>query len=217
MHVVCDFIPIRREPVINISRKKEEPFMKNAHTGKIYCHILTVLLCALVLVMLACTFAPYYTISEPYHFVLNQNPTLDHYSLVDVMWMDTNVVTTFFTEDYPSFDINYFVTNLVLSFIFALATVVTCVVHLANEMRRFPSMVSGVFTHICGLLWVLFTMMGYLNNAMLDLGVPAFVGIRTVLIAVSIIGAVVYAVRLVIWILTEIKVSQERKSRLALL
>ena len=191
--------------------------MKNAHSGKIVCHILTVLMAAIVLVMIACCFSPYYTISEPYHFILNPEPVLDHYNLIDVMWTDTKVVTTFFKEDYPNFDINYYVTNMVLSFIFALATVVTCIVHLANEMRRYPSMVSGVFTHICGLGWVIFTFMGYLNNEMLDMGVPAFMGIRPVLLGVSAVGAVIVLVRLAAWIRTEIMVSKERKARLALL
>lgn len=191
--------------------------MKNAHSGKIFTHILTVLMCVSVLVMLGCCFAPYYTISEPYHFILNPNPTLDHYSLIDVMWTDTKVVTTYFTEQYPSFDINYYVINMVLSFIFGVFSVVTCVWHLSNEMRRFPTMVSGIFTNICGFLWAIFTFMGYANNEMLDLGVPAFMGIRTVILIVSAVGAVVIALRFVVWLLTEIMVSKERKARLALL
>ena len=189
--------------------------MKNAHSGKIFTHILTVLMCAIVLVMIGCCFSPYFTIAEPYHFILNPNPTLDHYTLIDVMWTDTKVVTTYFTEDYPNFDINYFVTNMVISFIFALGSVVTCIWHLVNEMRRFPSMVSGVFTHICGLGWAAFTFMGYANNAMLDMGVPAFMGVRTLLLAVTAVGAVVVVGRLVVWTLTEIMVSKERKARLA--
>ena len=191
--------------------------MKNAHTGKIVTHMLTLALLSIVLVMLASCFSPYFTIAEPYHFILNPNPTLDHYSLVDLMWMETKVVTTFFTEQYPSFDINYYVTNMVLSFIFGLATVVTCLVHLSNEMRRFPSMVSGVFTHICGLLWALFTLLGYVSNEMLDLGIPAFMGIRSTIILLTIVGVVIYLIRLVVWVLTEIMVVKERNARLALL
>lgn len=191
--------------------------MKNAHSGKILTHILTVAMCVIVLAMLGCTFAPYFTISEPYHFILNPNPTLDHYTLVDVMWSDVQVVTTYFADQYANFDINVYVINMVLSFIFGILTVVTCVWNLANEMRRFPSMVSGVFTHICSILWAVFTLLGYTNNDMLDLGVPAFMGIRNVIIIVSVVGAVMAAIRLVVWVLTEIKVSQERKARLALL
>ena len=200
-----------------ISLKKEELLMKNAHSGKILTHMLTVAMAAIVLVMLACCFSPYFTIAEPYHFILNPNPTLDHYTLIDVMWTDVKVVTTYFTEQYPSFDINYYVINMVLSFIFGLGSVVTCLWHLSNEMRRFPSMVSGVFTHICGFLWAIFTLLGYASNEMLDLGVPAFMGIRSTILIVTAVGAVVVAARFVIWLLTEIKVSQERKARLALL
>lgn len=200
-----------------ISLKKEEPFMKNAHSGKIVTHILTVLMCVVILVMLACCFSPYYTISEPYHFILNPNPMPDHYTLIDVMWTDTKVVTTYFTEQYANFDINNYVINMVLSFIFGIGTVATCIWHLANEMRRYPCMVSGVFTNICSFGWVAFTLMGYLNNQMLDLGVEKFMPIRTTIIILTIVGAVVVAVRFVVWLLTEIMVSKERKARLALL
>lgn len=191
--------------------------MKNAHSGKILTHILTVLMCAVILLMIACCFSPYFTISEPYHFILNPNPMPDHYTLIDVMWTNTKVITTFFSNQYANFDINDYVINMVLSFIFGVATVGTCVWHIANEMRKYPAMVSGVFTNICGFGWALFSLMAYLNNAMLDLGVPAFMGIRTAIIILSVVGTVVVVVRFVVWLLTEIKVAQERKARLALL
>ena len=189
--------------------------MKNAHSSKIITLILTVMTCAVILLMIACCFAPYYTISEPYHFILNPNPMPDHYSLNDVMWTDTKVITTYFTEDFPSFDINYFVTNMVLSYILGLLTLVSCGFYIANEMRRFPSFVSGVFTCITSVLWALFSLLAYPSNAMLDLGVPKFMGIRSVIIVICIVGAVLAVVRTVCWIITEIKVSQERKARLA--
>lgn len=191
--------------------------MKNAHAGKTVTHILTVLICAVILVMIGCCFSPYYTISEPYHFILNPNPMPDHYSLIDVMWTDTKVVTTYFTEQYSNFDINDYVINMVLSFIFGVGTVATCVWHIANEMRRFPTLVSGIFTNICSFGWVAFSLMAYLNNAMLDLGVPKFMGIRTTIIILTIAGTVIVAARFVVWLLTEIQVSKERKARLALL
>ena len=189
--------------------------MKNAHSSKIISLILTVMTCAVILLMIACCFAPYFTISEPYHFILNPNPMPDHYSLNDVMWTDTKVITTYFKEDFPSFDINYFVTNMVLSYILGLLTLVSCGFYIANEMRRFPSFVSGVFTCITSVLWALFSLLAYPSNAMLDLGVPKFMGIRSVIIVICIVGAVLAVVRTACWIITEIKVSQERKARLA--
>jgi len=191
--------------------------MKNAHSGKTLTHIFTVLMCVVILLMIACCFSPYYTISEPYHFILNPNPMPDHYSLMDVMWTNTKVITTFFKDQYSNFDINNYVTNMVLSFIFGIGTVATCVWHLANEMRRYPSMVSGIFTNVCGFGWAIFSLLGYLNNDMLDLGVPKFMGIRTTIIILSIVGTVIVAARFVIWLLTEIKVVKERNARLALL
>lgn len=191
--------------------------MKNAHSGKIITLILTVMTCAVILLMIACCFAPYFTISEPYHFILNPNPMPDHYSLNDVMWTDTQVITTYFKEDFPSFDINYFVTNMVLSYILGLLTLVSCAFYITNEMRRFPSFVSGVFTCITSILWAVFSLLAYPSNAMLDMGVPKFMGIRSVIIVICIVGAVLAVVRTACWILTEIKVSQERKARLALL
>lgn len=210
------FYPLRPVGLITPS-KKEEPFMKNAHTGKIITHILTILMCAVILVMIGCCFNPYFTVSKPYHFILNPNPVPDHYSLIDLMWTDTVVITEAFEEMYPGFDINLYVTNLVLSFIFGIATVITCIWHLANELRRFPTMTSGIITNICGICWAAFSLLGYLNNAMLDAGTEAFMGIRTVIIILSAVGAVLVAVRFVVWLLTEIQVVKERKARLALL
>ena len=83
--------------------------MKNTNLGKTICMILSVLLCVLVLAMFGCCCSPYYTISEPYHYVLNPNPMPSHYTLMDVMWMDTKVVTTYFTDMYSNFNINDYV------------------------------------------------------------------------------------------------------------
>mgnify|MGYP006967417459 CR=1 FL=1 len=107
--------------------------------------------------------------------------------------------------------------SIILSFVFGVATVITCIWHFANEFRKFPCMTSGVFTNICGILWALFSLLGYLNNAMLDAGVPAFMGVRTVIIALTIAGTVLVVIRFVMWLLTELQVSKERKARLALL
>ena len=191
--------------------------MKKAHTGKVVTHIFTILMCAAILVMIGCCFNPYFTISKPYHFILNPNPQLEHYSLIDLMWTDTVAITESFTEMYPGFDINLYVTNLVLSFVFGIATVLTCVWHFANEFRRFPSLTSGIFTNICAICWAAFSLMGYLNNAMLDAGVEAFMGIRNVIIITVITGTALAAIRFVVWLLTEIQVVKERKARLALL
>lgn len=191
--------------------------MKITHTGKTITHILTILMCAVILVTIGCCFNPYFTVSRPYHFILNPNPVPDHYSLIDLMWTDTVVITEAFDEMYPGFDINLYVTNLVLSFIFGIATVITCIWHIANEFRRFPSVTSGIVTHICGIGWAVFSLIGYLNNAMLDAGMEAFMGIRTLIIILSVVGTVLVVARFVVWLLTEIQVSKERKARLALL
>lgn len=191
--------------------------MKNTNLGKTICMILSVLLCVLVLAMFGCCCSPYYTISEPYHYVLNPNPMPSHYTLMDVMWMDTKVVTTYFTDMYSNFNINDYVTNMVLSFIFGAATVITTIWHSINEMRRFPSMTSGIFVAICSILWGVFSLLAYPMNVMLDMGVEKFMGIRPVIIIISIVGAVLALVRFVIWLLTEIEVSKQRKARLALL
>ena len=191
--------------------------MKNAHTGKTITHVLTILMCAVIIAMIGCCFNPYFTVAEPYHFILNPNPTPDHYTLIDLMWLETPLITDVFEEQYPGFDINLYVTNLVLSFVFGVATVITCIWHFANEFRKFPCMTSGVFTNICGILWALFSLLGYLSNALLDAGVPQFMGVRTIIIALSIAGTVIVAIRFVAWLLTEIQVSKERKARLDLL
>lgn len=191
--------------------------MMKAHTGKTITHVLTILMCAVIIAALACCFNPYFTVSEPYHFILNPNPTPDHYTLIDLMWLETPMITEVFEEQYPGFDINLYVTNMVLAFIFGAATVITCIWHFANEFRRYPCMTSGVFTNICAFCWSIFSLLGYLNNAMLDAGVPAFMGIRTVIIALTIAGTVLVVIRFVMWLLTELQVSKERKARLALL
>lgn len=191
--------------------------MKNVNLGKTVTHVVGVVVCAIILVTFGCFCSPYFTIVEPYHFVLNPNPTPDHYTLMDVMWLDTKVVTTYFTDMYSNFDINNYVTNMALAFIFGLGTIATCIWHAANDFRRFPNMVSGIFSQICSVLWALFSLLGYLNNTMLDLGVEKFMGIRTVIIILSVVGAVLVVVRFVFWLLTEIQVAKERKARLALL
>lgn len=200
-----------------ISSKKEEPNMKNALTGKMLTQVLSVVLCAAALILLAATLCPYYTISEPYHFILNPNPTPDHYTLTDVMWLDTQVVTTFFEEQYANFDINNYVTNMVLSFIFLLATVATSLWYAFNEYKHYPSMTSAIFTHICGVAAGVFTLLGYLSNDMLDLGVPAFMYVRTIIIIAGAAVLAVAIVRFVVWLLTTIQLGKERAARLALL
>lgn len=191
--------------------------MMKTHTGKTITHVLTILMCAVIIAMIGCCFNPYFTVAEPYHFILNPNPTPDHYTLIDLMWLETPLITEVFEEQYPGFDINLYVTNLVLSFIFGIATVITCIWHFANEFRKFPSMTSGIFTNICSICWAIFSLLGYLNNAMLDAGVPEFMGVRTIIIALTIAGTALVAIRFVVWLLTEIQVSKERKARLALL
>ena len=200
-----------------ISSKKEEPNMKNTLNGKMLTQVFSVVLCAMVLVLLAATLCPYYTVSEPYHFILNPNPTPDHYTLTDVMWLDTKVITTIFEEKYANFDINNYVTNMVLSFIFLLATVVTSLWYAFNEYKHYPSMTSAIFTHICGILGGVFTLLGYLSNDMLDLGVPAFMYVRTIIIIAGAAVLVLAIVRFVLWLLTTIQLGKERAARLALL
>lgn len=192
--------------------------MKNTLKGKMLTQILSVLLCAVTLILLAATIlCPYFTISEPYHFILNPEPKPDHYTLVDVMWLNTPVITTNFTERFSNFDINDYVTNMVLSFIFLVATVVTSLWFAYNEYKHYPSMTSAIFTHICGLLAGLFTMLGYLSNAMLDYGVPAFSYVRIVIIACGAVVLLASIARFVIWLLTTIQLNKERAARLALL
>lgn len=191
--------------------------MKNTHLGKTTTQILSVLLCASIALMIACCFAPYYTITEPYHYILNLNPMPDHYSLIDLMWTDTKVINTDFVNAYEGFSINDYVTNMVLSFVFGVATIATSIWFAANELRRFPSMTAGVFTHICAILYGLFSLMGYISNPMLDLGVPKFMVIRPLIIVLIIIATVLAVARLVIWILTEVQLHKEKQARLALL
>lgn len=191
--------------------------MKNTNLGKTICMILSVLLCVLVLAMFGLCCAPYYTISEPYHYILNPNPMPSHYSLMDVMWMNTSVINTYFSDMYSNFEINNYVTNMVLSFIFGLGTIVTSIWHAANEFRRYPSMASGIFVAICSVLWAVFSLLAYPMNVMLDMGVEKFMVIRPFIIIISIVGAVLALIRFVLWLLTEIQVSKQRKARLALL
>ncbi len=191
--------------------------MKNAHTGKTITHVLTILMCAVILVMIGCCFSPYFTVTKPYHFILNPNPAPEHYTLIDLMWTDTVAITESFESMYPGFDINLYVTNIVLSFVFGVATVITCLWHFANEFRRFPSLTSGILTNICGICWVAFSLLGYLNNALLDAGAEAFMDTRNVILILIAVGTVLVAVRFVVWLLTEIKVAKDRKARLALL
>lgn len=191
--------------------------MKNTLNGKMLTQVFSVILCAVTLMLLAATLCPYYTIAEPYHFILNPNPVADHYTLTDVMWLDTEVITTFFEDQYANFDINNYVTNMVLSYIFLLATVVTSVWYAFNEYKHYPSMTSAIFTHICGLLAGVFSILGYLSNDMLDLGIPAFMYVRTVIIIAGAAVLVIAIVRFVIWLLTTIQLAKERAARLALL
>ena len=189
--------------------------MKNINLGKTITHILAILVCAVILVTFGCLCSPYYTISEPYHYVLNRNPMPDHYTLMDVIWLDTKVVTTHFTDLYSNFDINNYVTNMALSFIFGLGTIAACVWHAANDFRKYPNLVSGIFTQVCSLLWALFGLLAYPSNVLLDMGVEKFMVIRPVIVILTVVGAVLAVVRFVLWLLTEIEVSKQRKARLA--
>ena len=189
--------------------------MKNSLKGKMLTQVFSVVLCAFALILLAATLCPYYTIAEPYHFILNPNPVTDHYTLVDVMWLNTKVITTEFENRFSNFDINNYVTNMVLSFIFLVATVVTSIWYAYNEYKHYPSMTSGIFTHLCGFLASLFTLLGYVNNAMLDYGVPVFSYIRLVIIICGVLVLLATIVRFVIWLLTTIQLNKELAERLA--
>ena len=189
----------------------------NAHNGKVITCILTVLLCAVILLMIGCTLAPYFTISEQYHFVLNKNPKTEHFSLMDVMWTDTVAITEHFTAQYSNFDINDYAVGMAVSFIFAVLTILFSLSLLSKELRRFPCLVTGIFTNIFGLAWVYFTIPAYTDNVLLDLGRPEFMGIRDTITLLIYIGTALYFVRLIAWIWTEVCVSKERKARLALL
>ena len=207
--------------------------MKNTHAGKVTTQILSVVLCAVALIMLCCYMHPFFSITDPYDKYVNPNPKTDFYNLVDTIWGNTEksedgkvpvgdkfsvtIVRKDFEKQYGNFNINDYVTNLVLNFVFAIATVATAIWFAANEFRRFPSMVSAIFCHICGLACGLFGVLGFLNNAMLDHGVPEFMYIRTVLLILSFVTLALTAVRFVIWLLTTIQLHKERKARLALL
>lgn len=189
--------------------------MKNINLGKTFTHLLSVLICATILVSFGCLCAPYYTITEPYHFVLNPTPMPDHYSLMDVIWLETQVITTYFTDMYSNFNINDYVTCMAVSFLFGVGALYACFHHARNDFRRYPTMTSAIFTHICTICWALFALLAYPSNVMLDMGVEKFMGIRTVIIILSVIGAVLSVARFVIWLLTEIQITKERNERLA--
>lgn len=208
--------------------------MKNTHAGKITTQILSVILCAVTLVLLCCYFQPYFTITREYNKYLDKTvPLPDHYTLVDTIWCNTKpqedgkmtvgtdfsvlIITKHFESLYGNFNINDYVTNLVLNFIFGIAVVVTAIWFAANEFRGFPSMISAIFTHICGLACGVFGILGFLNNAMLDLGVEKFMYIRTVMLILSFVVLAISAVRFVIWLLTTLQLHKEKKARLALL
>lgn len=193
--------------------------MKITHKGKITTQILSVVLCVLVLAMLACTMCPFFTITEVYNPVTKPDPKTDHFSLTDIIWLRTQEVIEYFTDGlHMSFPINMFVTNIVLSFIFALGTLATTIWHSANEYRRFPSITAGVFTHICGLACGILGVMGLNNNYLLiTYANPKFAFIRQVMLILCIVIAVVALARCVVWTLTEIKLYKEKKARLALL
>lgn len=217
-----------------ISLKKEESPMKNTHAGKITTQILSVILCAAALLLLCCYFQPYFTITREYNKYLDKEvPLPDHYTLVDVIWCNTKpqadgkmtvgtdfsvtIIRKHFEAKYGNFVFNDYVTNLVLNFIFAIALVVTAIWFAANEFRKFPSMTSAIFTHICGMACGLFGLLGFGNNAMLDLGVEKFMYIRSILLILSIVVLVLSIVRFVIWLLTTLQLHKEKKARLALL
>lgn len=189
--------------------------MKNTLNGKMLTQILSVLLCAVTLIVLAATLCPYYTIAEPYHFILNPNPVTDHYSLVDAMWLDTTVITTYFENQYKNFDINDYITGMVLSFIFLIAAFATSLWFAFNEYKHYPSMTSAVFAHLTGALAGGFTVFSYLINPMLDMGVPVFMYVRYVIIIFGALILVATIARFVVWLLTTIQLAKERAERLA--
>lgn len=191
--------------------------MKNTKSGKLLTRILTALVCVLVVAMMVCFFFPYFTFAEEYHFILNPNPVDRNYNLIDLMWLETKTINEHFEGIYGNFEINNYVTTMVLSFICGLGMIVSSVWHTANEVRRYPNMTSGIITNICAVGWGVFGLLAFLQNDLLDLGNPAFMGIRSVIIILAIVGAVVAVVRFVIWLLTEIQIAKDRKARLALL
>ena len=191
--------------------------MKNTKSGKLLTRILTALVCVLVVAMMVCFFFPYFTYAEEYHFILNPNPVDRNYNLIDLMWLETKSINEHFEGIYGNFEINNYVTTMVLSFICGLGMIVSSVWHTANEVRRYPDMTSGIITNICAVGWGVFGLLAFPQNDLLDLGNPAFMGIRSVIIILAIVGAVVAVVRFVIWLLTEIQIAKDRKARLALL
>lgn len=207
--------------------------MKNTLAGKTTTQILSVVLCAVTLIMLCCCFHPYFMIQEAYDKYLTPNPKTDYYNLVDVIWCNTKpqedgkmtvgtdfsvtIISGFFKRQFDKFDFNTYVENIMLNFVFCVTVVVTAIWFAANEFRRFPSMVSAIFCHICGLACGLFGVLGYGNNAMLGQGVPEFMYIRTIMLVASIVVLVLTIARFVIWLLTTIQLHKERKARLALL
>lgn len=194
--------------------------MKITHKGKLATQILSVVLCALILIMLAATLCPYFTMTEKYDYYINQDPKTDHFSLTDVMWLRTEKVIEFFREVHEpplAFPINEYVTNMVLSFIMALGTIAASIWFAANEYRHYPSLGSGIITHVAALACGIFGMMGYFGNAMLGEANPRFAYILLVIQILIILITVVAVARFVVWLLTEIKLAKEKKARLALL
>lgn len=210
--------------------------MKNTVTGKTIMQILSVLLCAVIIIMITACFHPYFTISEMYSKFLNPNPGMDHYSMVDVMWCNTDfsdfgednkfnpkrdfstlVIRDNFEKKYEEFNYNDYVTAPVVGFLMAIATVATALWFARNEFKRYPSTTSAIFCHITGIACGAFTLVGYTDNAMLDLGVPKFMFIRQIIIICGAAVLVLSMIRLVIWILTAIQLRKERKARFALL
>lgn len=191
--------------------------MKNTKTGKLITRIFTVLACLLVIAMTVCYFFPYFTITKEANKYLDPNPQPVDYTLIDLLWTNTKVINEHFSKIYGNFDINNYVTYMVLSFVFGLATVVTSVWHTYNEIKRYPDMTSGVLTNIACVGWGVFSLLAYLQNDLLALGTPAFMGIRPVFTIFAIVATVVAVIRFVIWLLTEIQIAKDRKARLALL
>ena len=207
--------------------------MKNTYAGKLTTQILSVVLCAVTLIMLCCCFHPYFMIQDAYDRYLNPNPKSDYYNLVDVIWCNTKpqedgkmtvttdfsvkIIREYFRSKYDQFDFNKYVTDIMLNFVFCIAVVVTAIWFAVNEFRRFPSTVSAVFCHICGFACGLFGVLGYGDNAMLSLGVPEFMYIKLVMLILSVVVLVLTIARFVFWLLTTLQLRKERKARLALL
>jgi hypothetical protein len=194
--------------------------MKITHKGKLATQILSVVLCALTLIMLAATLCPYFTMAEKYDYYTNQDPKTFHFSLTDVMWLRTKDVITFFREVHEpklAFPINEFVTNMVLSYLLCLGTIATSAWFASNEYKRYPSLASGILTHICGIGAGVFGLMGYFGNAMLTEANPTFAYILPIIQILICVMTVVAIARFVVWLLTERQLAKEKKARLALL